>query len=671
MAATADVILSINSKLGPGGLASLQAGIGMLGRLGAKVISGVKNLQTFSQAFNNLQTDISELEKRGAGLIDTLDGIQGANKLVLGGLEASSHELANVGVIAGQYAQKLGTGKEGATRAYNELINALAGGRTFTLKKFGLQLSESGDKADVFAEAMRQIAEQVDGVSLKLRTLDEQWGAFTNNLETAAGLIDVWAGSMQASDGILGTLNESVGYFTAQLIESDGALLDFITSSDGARLTIEGMGFQAANSLGIMGDWTAAIEANAEASGKLLRLHEQLGQQRAKNKKAAQQLQSESAALSAARSNEKQLIKAIDSAAVGSDNQMMLLGLVRDFGIEMAAELAAEAEFSFPERVDKERTGGGGGRGKRKDQGVFIPRASSAGPSQMGGVFEGDPELGLLGAGVDQATVDDLFGTASPEILQETLDLLTDVQTVQAEIQSASSNSFATRQQEWEIERAEKQQQIAFDQDRANWEAEYHDIRISRMAELLGIEQEYVTRSRAQWDSGLQGKLQTSAVFFQSFAKLNAIEGKKAFNVAKASNYALNVITTALGMMKAYQSLAGIPYVGPALGIAAAAAVGAAGAAAGNKIRSQTYEGGAGGGGSTSIGMPSTGGGNYPSGAGQPGGPSTGGAGQGAQPVNITVTLEGGIEGWLDAAIDEDGKRGRLGEVTLGGGGVG
>jgi hypothetical protein len=70
-------------------------------------------------------------------------------------------------------------------------------------------------------------------------------------------------------------------------------------------------------------------------------------------------------------------------------------------------------------------------------------------------------------------------------------------------------------------------------------------------------------------------------------------ESKKMFKIGKAAAIANTIMGTYESAQKAYTSLAGIPIVGPALGIAAAGAAIAAGVARVQSIRSQQFGGGA------------------------------------------------------------------------------
>ena len=73
---------------------------------------------------------------------------------------------------------------------------------------------------------------------------------------------------------------------------------------------------------------------------------------------------------------------------------------------------------------------------------------------------------------------------------------------------------------------------------------------------------------------------ETSSLAYQSVANnaseatdAQKAEARKAFETQKAANIAQTLIATATGAVEAYKALAGIPFIGPALGIAAAGAL--------------------------------------------------------------------------------------------------
>ena len=86
-------------------------------------------------------------------------------------------------------------------------------------------------------------------------------------------------------------------------------------------------------------------------------------------------------------------------------------------------------------------------------------------------------------------------------------------------------------------------------------------------------------------------RLDAAAKFFGDLASIGSTFGERGFQIAKGASIAQATIKTYEAATSAYASLAGIPYVGPALGAAAAAAAIVAGAANIAQIKSQQYSG--------------------------------------------------------------------------------
>ena len=137
--------------------------------------------------------------------------------------------------------------------------------------------------------------------------------------------------------------------------------------------------------------------------------------------------------------------------------------------------------------------------------------------------------------------------------------------------------------------------------------------------EITAIEAKYAKQrdeiSKQEQDlkiQAVQNTLATIGNLAQLFAGESEAQQKKAFEIQKAVGIAQTTIDTYKSATAAYSSLAGIPVVGPALGIAAAAAAVTAGLLNVKQIASQQFEGGgavggggnpyagAGGGGATS-----------------------------------------------------------------------
>lgn len=114
----------------------------------------------------------------------------------------------------------------------------------------------------------------------------------------------------------------------------------------------------------------------------------------------------------------------------------------------------------------------------------------------------------------------------------------------------------------------------------------YRQVQELRDNDLIN-EQTY-NQARAQiWANTQSIQLQTASNFFGQLSGLSKSENKKLAAIGKAAAITQAVIKTYESATSAYAAMAGIPYVGPALGAAAAAAAVAAGMANVQAIRSQ------------------------------------------------------------------------------------
>jgi hypothetical protein len=135
--------------------------------------------------------------------------------------------------------------------------------------------------------------------------------------------------------------------------------------------------------------------------------------------------------------------------------------------------------------------------------------------------------------------------------------------------------------------------------------------------EITAIEAKYAKQRKEIYKQeqdlkiqAVQNTLTTIANLAQLFAGASEKEQKKAFEIQKAVGIAQATIDTYKSATAAYSSLAGIPVVGPALGIAAAAAAVTAGLLNVKQIASQEFKasgGGAAGGGSAGVSAPTSG----------------------------------------------------------------
>lgn len=143
------------------------------------------------------------------------------------------------------------------------------------------------------------------------------------------------------------------------------------------------------------------------------------------------------------------------------------------------------------------------------------------------------------------------------------------------------------------------------------------------------------------WASGQTGKLEVLGGVLGGMANLMQSSNKKQFEIGKKAAMGEALIATYTSAMSAYKALAGIPYVGPALGAVAAAAAVAFGMSNVQRIRSQQFGGGGAGGGSVptfnaspNTGLPTADSSNLAA----PTLPQS--AQASAQPRNVNITIE-------------------------------
>lgn len=141
--------------------------------------------------------------------------------------------------------------------------------------------------------------------------------------------------------------------------------------------------------------------------------------------------------------------------------------------------------------------------------------------------------------------------------------------------------------------------------DNAVWEATREEqigqMKRQGMQSIRVQEAQDEAQMQALWESSWKGKSQILGSILGNLSTLMDTHSKKMFKIGKAAAIADAIVNALLAANKAYQSLAGIPYVGPALGAAAAAAALAAGYANVSRIKSTQFGGGGGGGGGSAA----------------------------------------------------------------------
>lgn len=143
----------------------------------------------------------------------------------------------------------------------------------------------------------------------------------------------------------------------------------------------------------------------------------------------------------------------------------------------------------------------------------------------------------------------------------------------------------------------------------------------------------------------LRERLSAFSSMFGDLSSLMQSENRKQFEIGKKAAIAQAIIDTIASAQSAYKAMASIPYVGPALGVAAAAAAIAAGNMRVQKIRATHFGGGSVGGGGGGGGVSGGGGGGITPTV-PPGTPTsqTGTGGRSTAP-QITVNIQGNMIG--------------------------
>lgn len=149
-----------------------------------------------------------------------------------------------------------------------------------------------------------------------------------------------------------------------------------------------------------------------------------------------------------------------------------------------------------------------------------------------------------------------------------------------------------------------------FEEDLGEEREEEEEFSLSRRSQRNVEFQQYLVDNELTKQEAITSISKTGADTLMSVASgvADALgeDSKAGFKIQKGVSVAQTTISTIEGAIAAYKSLAGIPYVGPALGAAAAAGVTASGLAAVRQIQSQTFNGGGSGGGG-SLNLPSGG----------------------------------------------------------------
>lgn len=230
--AVADVMLRIGSSLGPGGLASLQAGVQMVVQLGKAVIDTAKELDNFATVMRRTDMEmVNYADSAARGQIDTLELMKAQQKLAQAGAKVTSEQFKILAVRATDLAQA--TGKD-ATQAFTQLTDSISRGTSRALREYGIYLTEGGDITATQTKAVKAMTDGFEDMTVELDNATQRFYALNNTISTAVGV--TWEALTQkgtAIDQVLEFVNEELNEFVTHMSTMTASEKDYIFSLNG------------------------------------------------------------------------------------------------------------------------------------------------------------------------------------------------------------------------------------------------------------------------------------------------------------------------------------------------------------------------------------------------------------------------------------------------------
>ena len=234
------IIMSLSSSMGPGGLASLQAGVQMIGQLTSKVTESIKELDKFAQVHKHLVGPIGEADTATHGLIDTMALMVQRNKIAEAGLKLTGKQYKVVAVAAVKMAQATG---QDATAAFEKLTKSILMGSSRSLKEFGIDLDETEDQVKAQKESIEKLTAKYGETTVAIETTTEALYAMENNWGTFMGLM--WGKVIPANETMKGSLagiNGAMAELNTELDQSPDAWATFTDALEGTFLEMINLG---------------------------------------------------------------------------------------------------------------------------------------------------------------------------------------------------------------------------------------------------------------------------------------------------------------------------------------------------------------------------------------------------------------------------------------------
>jgi hypothetical protein len=648
--AVAGVILSIGSKYGPGGLASLQAGIQMLGQLASSIRSVMADAGAYADMMTRLKIDIMAATKASANLIDPIDHVRGAMKLTEAGINLTTERFAALSVAAADYAGAVGGD---ATTEFNKLVDAVRKGNENALKPLGIELTNCTTLAEKQSKAFSELEKRSKGTTVEVSNFDARLTAAGNSMSQMTNAI------LMSTGNAFPALDDALERVTELANAATQSILDVFNTVRDVEKRMKGSGYDESRYREVSEKADEARKTlglkSGEDAGDLAALRQK---KIAESKKAGLTGQ-----IFGGVADPSQVIEAV--AAIENERRMKatlaLAGSVND--LKNANKELADADAKLLEVLErgekmmadaakgKGKKGGGGG-GKRAGAAVeAAPDLASMTGEQRLAVFakEAEAQRTLAGIEAERAAFMEVYNAAFAGIADtsaaytesevevwEQERVAEEREMAYLERRSAYMAQYAeTEEVQWEREREADEEEAAREERKIAYLDQYADHHKTKLGDMIFGDIAYQKQSEAMWKSSMSNKLRMVGMLVSGWSGLMDKENKKQFKAWQALAIVEATIAGLVGSIETYKALCGMGPVGPIIGAIAAASVIAQTIVTVAKIKKQKYNSGGGGGADTGggfkISSPSAGAGSAPE--------ST----QGNQKLEITniVTLDG------------------------------
>jgi hypothetical protein len=396
-----------------------------------------------------------------------------------------------------------------ATPAFERLTNAIRSGSTEAFREYGINLRQSTKLSDTHKNAIKGLTEGYENFSVEAETTNERLFALRNNVGTMTTMLWNSAGSSGTLAAALDGVNTGLAIFNEEMAKSPNAMAKFVDSGYALQ------GFLAELEIQLL-DMIFAIPIAIEKQ-----------------------------------TLEPSLMSNMFSLLFGTKQPKQVQGKgwleqkiddIREDMAQMSRE-SVEVLERMKSSVLEEPV----------DSSVKQPRVLEVGMERE--LF--DTDQGFL--------QEDL---AERRQLEEHITELE-----QARLEREQENYERKRDAELERIQQSTEWQTEYFMFLDELEAQHEQRRMDRLTLGFHADAATIKATEKMWKKSLQSRAQMMGGFFGIIGQLQQSENEKAWRIGKAANIAKTVIDTYTGAIAAYKSMAGIPYIGPALGAAAAAAV--------------------------------------------------------------------------------------------------